>query len=211
MKRMIMTGVWLVVTLFLKAQTVDEWLKQKETQVRYLVEQIGAIKAYGAVLNKGYEIAHTGLTNIFNSREGDFVQHRAYFLSLSKVKPAVKRFSKVLSAFDMKAGMEKQYGLLNSSASAFLNEKERTYLDAVYRSLLSGCHDLAEELKMVISDGQWQLSDDERMERIDKIYIQMQDRYMFFQSFLNEIKLLVALRRKEGNDADSLYSLYGIK
>jgi hypothetical protein len=55
------------------------------------------------------------------------------------------------------------------------------------------------------------LKDDERIQRIDKIYFQMQDRYQFSQLFGNEIKLLVIDRLKDGKEVNKLYSLYGIK
>jgi hypothetical protein len=198
-------------TLNSNAQTFDEWFKQKETQIKYLVEQIGALKAYGEVVNKGYDIAHNGLTNVFNSKEGDYRQHNNYFLSLWKVKPNVKSYSKVLSILGMKADIGKQYRLIKSSTTDFLNDKERSYVNSVYTSLVSDCDDLISEMNMVINDNQLQLKDDERIQRIDKIYFEIKDRYQFSQSFANEIKLLVISRLKEGNDVNKLYLLYGIK
>ena len=193
------------------AQTFDEWFKQKETQIKYLVEQIGALKAYGEVMNKGYDIAHNGLTNVFNSKEGDYRQHSNYFLSLWKVTIGVKSYSKVLSILSMKANIEKQCLLIESSATKYLNDKEINYVHSVYANLISGCNDLADELEMVVNDDQLQLKDDERIQRIDKIYLQMQDRHQFSQSFANEIKMLVVGRLKEGNDVNKFYSLYGMK
>ena len=111
----------------------------------------------------------------------------------------------------MKADIEKQYRLIKSSATAFLNDKERTYVNSVYVNLINSCNDLADELKMIINNDQLQLKDDERIQRIDEIYFQMQDRYRFSQSFANEIKLLVLGRLREGNDINKFYSLYGIK
>jgi hypothetical protein len=193
------------------AQTFEEWFKQKETQIRYLVEQIGALKAYGEVINKGYDIAHNGLTNVFNNKEGDYRQHSNYFLSLWKVKTSVKSYSKVLSIFSIKADIEKQYRLIKPSTTGFLNDKERSYVNSVYANLISDCNDLADELQMIINDDHLQLKDDERIQRIDKIYLQMQHRYEFSQLFANEVKLLVMDRLKEAKEVNKLYSLHGIK
>jgi hypothetical protein len=212
MQRMIIVAIVLVANASrVNAQTFDEWFKQKETQIKYLVEQIGALKAYGEVINKGYDIAHNGLENVFNSKEGDYGQHHNYFLSLWKVKPGVKSYGKVLSILDMKAGIEKQYRLIRSSTTEFLNDEERSYVNSVYLNLASGCNDLDDELKMAINNDQMQLKDDERIQRIDKIYLDMQDRYQFSRSFVNEIKLLVLSRSKQRNDVNKSYSLYGIK
>lgn len=211
MRKVIMIGMLVINAGMVHAQTFDEWFRQKETQIKYLVEQIGALKAYGEVINKGYDIAHNGLTNVFNSKKGDYKQHSNYFLSLWKVKPALKSYSKISSILGMKADIEKQYRLIKSSATAFLNDKERTYVNSVYGNLINSCNDLADELKMIINNDQLQLKDDERIERIDEIYGEMQDRYQFSQSFASEIKLLVISRLKEVNDVSKLNSLYGIK
>jgi len=206
-----MIGMLVINAGMVHAQTFDEWFRQKETQIKYLVEQIGALKAYGEVINKGYDIAHNGLTNVFNSKEGDYKQHSNYFLSLWKVKPSIKSYSRISSILSMKADIEKQYLLIKSSATEFLNDKERTYVNSVYGNLINSCNDLADELKMIINNDQLQLKDDERIQRIDKIYVEMQERYQFSQSFANEIKLLVMDRLKEVNDVSKLNSLYGIK
>jgi hypothetical protein len=203
--------VFLVNACCVNAQTFDEWFKQKETQIKYLVEQIGALKAYGEVINKGYDIAHNGLTNVFNSKEEDYRQHNNYFLSLWKVKPGIKSYSKVLAILSLKADIEKQYRLTKSSATEFLNDKERSYVNSVYASLISGCYDLADELQMIINDDHLQLKDDERIQRVDKICLQMLDRFEFSQSFANEIRLLVFSRLKEENDVGKFNALYGIK
>ena len=211
MRRIIIAVILLINACRVNAQTFEEWFKQKEMQIKYLVEQIGALKAYSEVVNKGYDIAHNGLTNVFSNKEGDYRQHSNYFLSLWNVRPNIKSYSKVVGTYGMKADIEKQYWLITSSATGFLNHKERSYVNSVYADLVSGCNDLADELQMIINDDQLQLKDDERIQRIDKIYLQMQDRYEFSQSFANEVKLLVMDRLKEAKEVNKLYSLLSLK
>lgn len=211
MKKAIVIGMLVINASVVSAQTFDEWFKQKDTQIKYLVEQIGALKAYGEAVNKGYDIAHNGLSNVFNSKEEDYSQYSNYFLSLWKVGPGIKSYGKVLSILSMKEDIEKQYHRMTSSVTEWLNDKERSYINSVYRNLVSANNDLADELQMVINDGQLQLKDDERIQRIDQIYLEMQDSYEFSQSFANESKLLVISRLKEENDINKFYSLYGIK
>lgn len=211
MERAVMIVMLVINASIVNAQTFEEWFRQKETQIKYMVEQIGALKAYGEVVNKGYDIAHNGLTSVFNSKEGDYRQHNNYFLSLWKVKPGVKTYSKVLTILSMKTDIEKQYRQIKSSSTEFLNDKERSYINAVYASLISTCNDLADELEMVVNDGKLQLKDDERIQRIDKIYLQMQDRYQFSQAFASEIKILVINRLKEEGEVNKLSALFGMK
>ena len=192
------------------AQTFDEWFKQKETQINYLVEQIGAIKAYDEVINKGYDIAHNGLTNVFTSKERDYQQHSSYFLSLWKVKANIKTYNKVASIIEMRTDIEKLYQKIGLS-KMHLNNRESNYISMVFSNLIQGCNDLIDQLDMMINDGRLQLKDDERIQYIDKIFAEMRDRYQFSQAFANEIRLLDINRLKEGNDISRSYSLYNIK
>lgn len=210
MKKMIIAGVWLFVAGIANAQTFEEWFRQKETQINYLKEQIGALKAYGEVVNKGYDIAHHGLTNIFDSKDDEYRIHNSYFISLWKVKPGIKTYSKVTAIFKMKADIEKQYRFIKSPPPV-LNDKEKEYINTVFLNLLDNCNDLTQELEMVTTDDHLQLKDDERIDRIHKLYLQMQDLYEFSRSFSSQVKLLVINRLKESSENGQLSRLYEIK
>lgn len=211
MKKLVCFWICVVSTNLLNAQTFDEWFKQKETQIKYLLEQIAALKSYSEVINKGYDIAHNGLATIFNSKDGDFKQHGDYFLSLWMVKTGIKNYTKVASILETKAEVEKTNKAIKSLTTELLGAKERDYVNAVYSNLLNECNGLAGELKMIISDNQLQLKDDERLERIDKIYLQMQDRYEFSNYFSNQIKILALNRLREKKEVNKLSTLYSLK
>src|SRR5690242_14181300 len=108
MRRMTLAGMFVMMAGMVHAQTFEEWFKQKETQIKYLVEQIIALKAYGEVMVKGYDIANKGLTNISGIKAGDYQQHSNYFLSLWKVKSDIKNYAKVASVYKMVAAIEQQ-------------------------------------------------------------------------------------------------------
>lgn len=212
MRRMIITGLALLTaTGSVNAQTFNEWFKQRKTQIKYLVEQIGALKAYGEIVNKGYAIADKGLTGIVNSKDEDYRQHDGYFLSLWKVKTGIRNYPKVSAIYTMKAAIENQRHSIKSGVTGFLNGKERLYIASVYANLSKGCNDLANELEMVLKDDQLQVTDDERIARIDRIYYEMQDRYTFAKTFSNQIKILAFNCLKQKGETGKLSSLYGLK
>src|SRR3954463_9131175 len=72
-----------------KAQTWDEWFKQKKTQVKYLEEQIIALHVNGNYLEEGYKIVQGGLSAIHDIKNGDFNLHKDYFSSLKRVNTAI--------------------------------------------------------------------------------------------------------------------------
>lgn len=211
MKKLVITVACIIATLLSHAQNFEQWFRQKQTEIKYLAEQIAALKAYGEVLSKGYDIAHRGLTDIFSAKEKDYRQHDSYFNSLWKVKSGIKRYSKVALTLEMKSLIEGSYRKLRSWPSDLLNDSEWDYINRVFKNLLRGSEDLTDELSMVVSNGQVQLKDDERLRRIDSIYSQMQDRYQFSQSFLSQIKVLIADWLKENGELQKLSSLYGLR
>ena len=197
-------------TLRVQAQTVDEWLRQRETQIKYLVEQIAALKACGAVVNKGYTIAGEGLAVISCSKAGDYGQHDLYFKALWKVKPGILNDSRARSIYQVKAAIEREQRLFRSLVSTRL-PREKASLNAVSFQLMEACNDIITELSMVGTDDRLQLKDHERIEQIDKLFVTMQDHQRFSHSFVREVKQLVRNREREGGELNRLLSLYQLK
>ena len=95
MKKFLLIMMMSISGFLVKAQTFNEWFKQKKTQIQYLVDQIGALRVYSQSLQKGYEITNSGLEFIHGVKKGDFDLHQLYFTSLKKVNPQVKSYSKI--------------------------------------------------------------------------------------------------------------------
>jgi hypothetical protein len=88
---------------------------------------------------------------------------------------------------------------------------EIAYLARVYDHLLKASLRNLDELAMVITSGDLRMSDDERLEAIDRIYGEMEDKVTFLRHFNNEATLL-ALRRGHGqDDVRQLRDMYGLE
>src|ERR1700733_2955929 len=79
------------------AQSLEEWLDQRATKLKYLEEQVSANKVYLEWLEKGYSIAKDGLGYIKDAKNGEFHLHLDFFESLKKVNPRIKNSSKIAS------------------------------------------------------------------------------------------------------------------
>lgn len=196
----------------LQAQTFAEWFQQKKTQKKYLLQQIAALQVYIGYAKKGYNIAKEGLATIGGFTRGEFNLHTDYFNSLKSVNPEIKRYARVTDIIALQVKIvqnyNRSYRRLNSS-DAFSND-ELAYIGRVFSRLLDDCDKTLDELITITTAGKFEMKDDERMKRIDKLYLDMQDKFTFSQSFSNDAVSLAATRIKEKTDIQTSRVLNGI-
>lgn len=197
----------------LKAQTFGEWFQQKKTQKKYLLQQIAALQMYIGYAKKGYKIAKDGLTTIGGFTRGEFNLHTGYFNSLKSVHPEIKRYARVADIVVLQVKIVQNYNRTSRrlSSSNALSNDELAYVGRVFSRLLDDCDKTLDELITITSDGKAAMKDDERMQRIDRLYLDMQDKFTFSQSFSNDAVSLAASRIKEKTDVQSSRVLHGIK
>ncbi|MGI8583232.1 MAG: hypothetical protein ACR2KX_13600 [Chitinophagaceae bacterium] len=197
---------------FCQGQTYEEWFRQKKTQEKYLLEQIAALQTYIGYAEKGYSIVIGGLNTIKNIKHGDFNLHNNFFSSLSSVKPAIKKYSKVASIIAMQISIAKQVsGTIKScKKSNMLMSSELKYLSVVFNNLLGECAKNLDELFALITNNESQMKDDERIQRIDKVYDDMKDKQVFVTSFSHSAKGLSIQRINDHNDIIISKKLHGL-
>lgn len=178
----------------LKAQTFKEFFRQKKTQKEYLLKQIVALKIYGSYLKEGYDIASFGLNSIRDFRTGEFNLHQDYFSSLSNVNPLVANNPKIKQVLDWKDEILK---CLSNISKGNLNDSDWRYIQNVARIVLNECRLALEDLKLLLQVGGLEMSDEERLSRIDKLYQEMQIRMQFTKSFISDVHLLQSQNAKE--------------
>lgn len=76
-----------------RAQTFDEWFRQKSTQLKYLRQQIAALSAYSGVTEDGYRIVGRGTDSIAAVKRSDVGMFAGYFSSLGTAKPAIRNWA----------------------------------------------------------------------------------------------------------------------
>src|ERR1700746_1671157 len=83
MKKIFSLSVILHFATALHAQTFNEWFHQKETRIKYMLEQMASNQVYLQYLEEGYEVARKGWIAIQSIKEGDYRLHELFFNSLS--------------------------------------------------------------------------------------------------------------------------------
>jgi hypothetical protein len=212
--RHIMIMIFLVfIGIVCEAQTAEEWFKQKETQKKYLLQQIAAFRVYLGYVQKGYSIAQKGLTAISSIKKGDFNLHTDFFAYLENVNPKISGYAKVADIIALQVRIAQIYKETHKQirASGFYNAEEVDYISTVFTNLLNSCSTVTVELTKVITPDELGMKDDERLRRIDAFYNTMQENYTSAQSFATEAKYLTVQRMKEKDDVQTSRALYGIK
>lgn len=189
-----------------RCQTFAEWWSQKKTQKKYLLEQIAALQVYTGYLKKGYEIANSGLNTIKVFKNGEFGLHSAFYTSLKAVSPAIRNNAKAIEVIAFQISISKVFnGIRNDD---LLSSSNRQYIADVRDKVMKECGKDLEELLLVITAGKVEMTDDERLKRLDKVYLSMGDKSAFAQSFITDVQLLIRQRGNEQKSANQLRRFY---
>lgn len=185
----------------------------QEKQREELLKQIAAFKVYIEYAQKGYSIAKKGLNAISDFKRGELDLHADYFNSLNLINPQIKNYSRVAKIISL------QVNILNScnrtirhiNQNDLFHGNEVAYIKRVLERLITDCDTAVDELIAVLTQGKLEMKDDERLERIDKLYQSMQENYSFCEDFSNQTRMMSFLRSTESKDVKTSRALQGVK
>ena len=136
----------------------------QSSQIKLYLQQIAANQAVIVTIEKGIDIARTGLHLISAAKGGEFDLHRVFFAALSNVSPAIRKDFRIKAIQQMAA-------IVSTHSIPF----KKKVLEETATNL--------EELQKLLSPGEYQLTDDERCQRIAGIYENMLDTFIFYKQF----------------------------
>ncbi len=196
MRKIAIIVLMAVVCASADCQTLAEWTQQKKTQIQYLLDQIGANKVSIDYVEKGYEIAKSGLNTIENIKSGDFDLHRDFFRSLEIVNPSIKNYTRVADVIAYQLRITK---LINATTkelkeSGAFSIEELDHCKKVFENLLEKCLENVDELYLILTSGELQMSEIERIKRIDQLYADIEEKYSFCRSYSDECRVLAVQR-----------------
>lgn len=195
-----------------KAQFLGGFFSQQATKKKLMAEQVQGYQLYLSAIKTGYTIADKGLTTAYDLKNGTFSLHTAYFNALQQVAPVKNApkgratdslYQQIRSLF----ANEKQW----QAKQKLLTVTELQYLDKVSAGLLAKCKTDMDELTDVLTPGKLQLTDAERLSRLDQLYELMKDKQAFAAYFSNKCRKLALNRQKQQKDREQMKKLYGIQ
>ncbi|GGB64642.1 hypothetical protein GCM10007424_00660 [Flavobacterium suaedae] len=187
-------------------------LVAQSSRDRVMLQQIAALKTYGSYLKKGYRIARDGLNFIGDLKDGELNLHSLFFEGLDNVSPFVQDYPKAGAIVTLNARIaELQEKLSAQLDDALFYGNEKDYIRRVIARVLEGCADDLEELEAVLSQTGYTADDAERIDRIDTLYANTEDRYRFAHDFYDQCMLLVNARAREARSVQQSERLYNLK
>lgn len=206
MKKLIVIMIMCSMSFQLKAQS------EEVQQLLLNIEKLAQFKKILKNMKDGYQIIFKGYTAVKDISQGNFNLHKTFLDGLMQVSPAVKKYKRIADIISYQVRIAKEYKL---AFNRFKEEKQFTieevdYLGKVYSNLFNESLKNLDELAMVITSGKLRMSDDERLQAIDKIYQSVEGQYSFLKEFTNNSNLLSLQRKAEKAEIEMSRRIYGL-
>lgn len=200
-----------ILVLLLLASNICLAQSDEAKQLLLNVEKLAQFKSILKNMKDGYQLLHKGYTAVKDISEGNFSLHKTFLDGLMEISPTVKKYKRVADIINYQARIVKEY---KSAFRQFKDDKQFTvteidYIGKVYANLFDQSVKNIEDLAMVITAGKLRMSDDERLQAIDKIYDETVDQYTFLNEFNNSTAILSIQREKDKMDIDLMRKVHG--
>ena len=183
---------------------------QDQSLIQTMIKQIGILATDYEEAKQGYDIIHSGLNTISEIKKGDFDLHSLFFTSLMNVNPAIKGYAKIADIIAMQSQILSgaKSNLSAFTSSSLFTKSELTYLSQVYSNLTDLTGADIDELTGIITDGDWQMTDSERLARIDDLFKRVTQKYEFLRAFSSQMQVRALQRQTNNNSIQNLSKLF---
>lgn len=186
---------------------------QEIQQLILNIEKLAQFKQILSDMKKGYQILSGGYNMVKDLSEGNFSLHKTFLDAMMQVSPAIRNYQRIgdIMNYQLVLIRESKTAINRCINSNSFTDREIRYFGNVYSNLYRESLRNLDELITIITADKLRMSDDERLEAIDKIYAQMQDKVVFLRNFNSSSNVLALQRAKENNDVNQMRDRYEIK
>ena len=172
---------------------------QEAQQLLLNWEKLAQFKQMLKDMKTGYQVLYKGYSAIRNISQGNFSLHKTFLDGLMEVSPAVLKYKRVADIISFQIRIVKEYKSAYKSfqENGAFTKQELEHLAKVYSNLFNASLQNLDELSLVITAGKLRMSDDERLQAIDRIYKNIIEQYSFLQEFNNSTVMLAFQRKSE--------------
>ena len=172
---------------------------QEATQLLLNYEKLKQLEEILENMYKGYKVLSQGYDRIKGIAEGNYKLHQVFLDGLFAVNPAVRDYKRVPLIIEYQALLLKEY---KRAYKRFMDDGAMTaielrYLESVYTYLVKQSVKNLEELTMIVTASKLRMTDDERLNAIDRIFLDMESKLSFLRYFNNTTQMLAMQRERE--------------
>jgi DNA repair ATPase RecN len=206
-------GLFFVLFLLLCSSFKAQSQSQEIQQLILNIEKLSQFKKILSDMKKGYEILSGGYKTVKDLSQGNFSLHKTFLDALMQVSPAVKNYKRIrdIAEYQLLLNKESKTSLNRFVKSGSFTDQEIRYFEKTYSNISKESLRNLDELITIVTADKLRMSDDERLEAIDRIYLEMQDKVLFLRNFNASANILALQRVKEKNDVRVMQGSYQIK
>ena len=203
----------IILFLFCVSPTISSYGQAYEAEQLLLNwEKLQTLEQMLDNMYTGYKIIDQGYTKIKNIAEGNYSLHQLFIDGLLAVNPSVRNYKRIPFIIQYQQALIQEY---KRAYERFQNDphfspEEIQYLYNVYSFLFKASVKNLDDLIMIITATKMRMSDEERMQSIDRIFFDMENKLRFLRTFNSSTQMLAIQRARETNDLQSVRSLYGL-
>ena len=182
--------------------------KAQSAELEQLTLDMGKLAELKSILQDMYSyytILHQGYEDVKSIARGNFNLHQGFLDSLLLVSPAVSGDPRVEAILQEQAELLQTYA--GTQYYPHLTAQEQATLQTRTATILDKADEDLDELSMVLTDGTLRMSDDERLEAIERVHQDMQRRLQALRKLTNAAE---TLSKQRAATAQTLQKLYGL-
>ncbi|HVU96801.1 MAG TPA: hypothetical protein VHE34_16345 [Puia sp.] len=174
-----------------------------------MLAQIAKLQLFISQTEKGYQLVRQGLTTIGDIKQGDFSLHQLFFTSLQVVSPEIRSYLKIADILTMQASMLSAYhaGYEQVKAANLFSAADISYINSLYQGILGKNNEDILELTGILTDGNWQMNDAQRLSRISHLYESVNSQYQSLLRFNDHLQLLTLQKKQNLQDLQNIAQL----
>lgn len=175
------------------------------------VEKLAQLKQTLQDMKNGYQTLSQGYDKVKDISKGNFDLHEVFLDGLLKVNPELRKYRRVGDIISYQIRLVKEYkaAFNHFKSSGNFAPAELDYMSKVYKGLFDRSIQNLNELTMVLTATKLRMSDDERLEAIDRLYLEMQEKWSFLTGFNSQNASLDKKRSELKLEAKNLRAIYG--
>lgn len=186
---------------------------QEAIQLILNYEKLMQLKNILKNMYDSYKVLSDGYSKVKDITSGNYKLHQVFLNGLMAVSPEVRNYRRVADIIRYQLMLVDEYKSAYNSfrAGRRFSASELNYLASVYKNLIDRSLENIDELTMVITASRLRMSDDERLQAIDRIFVDMEKKLVFLRSFNSQTGLMEAQRMREELETGTVKGLYNIR